>query len=703
MVTGLRGAGLRLSAILGLSSAIFAASCGDDESQTGGGGEPNAGAPSGAGEAGVGGTSGGGQGGTGASSGAGNTSGAGGAESGAGGDSGAGGGPTSIAIEPESLPSARVGERYTVELNATGSDADDFTWTLVGDLPEGLTFEDGPGTTATIDGTPTAAGTYSFGADVEDSSGSSAEITYPLRVHALPWVLYSVRASSSYAVDVTGGAPATPAPVNATLATGESASLGPAQPDGPMLSYFAESATRLDLWVTNLGGLAPEGAVRVNSPQPNDLVLGVWFSPDGQRLAYTSTESFSSSRSLLFAVDTSGPAPSPPVEASGTLPADGGVQTAWWSGSFLYFEVASATSGPGSTPGNRIYETDVSSFPPATPTPITSWDGQGSFPSPDGRRVAYWRFRTPGATTGPIDMWVVGVQGTVPRQPVRMHSALATDEQPAKSVVWANDASAAYFTVENRTTFDARLVRVAFDADGPLPEEPVSVGSGYIGLYEVSQDGERVVYCQTSAFDADDGTIWVADVSGATPGTPERVNGPLVAGGSVVDENLVPRFGIGPDSRHVVYIADALVNDSWEAFLVDISASPSSPRRLNTTLPSASSAVEQFQFSPDPSVIGLFGDLQTAGRLEYFGVRLENGVPDLPVKLNGTLGTNEQVLPNPIWSPDGSLAAFLINDSVLRTSRAEVGSYDGSDFAAGIRVSAQTHDVNNLRFYPNGF
>jgi hypothetical protein len=284
-----------------------------------------------------------------------------------------------------------------------------------------------------------------------------------------------------------------------------------------------------------------------------------------------------------------------------------------------------------------------------------------------------------------------------------MHGAFAADEQPAKYVAWTKDASAAYFTVENRTTGDARLVRVSFEGDGPFLEDPVSVGSGYIGSFEVSQDGERVVYCQTSAFDADDGTIWVSDVSGATPGTPERVNGPLVAGGSVVDENLLPRFGIGPDSRHVVYIADALVNDAWEAFLVDITATPSSPRRLNTTLPSASSAVESFQFSPDSAVIGLFGDLQTAGRLEYFGVRLENGVPSLPVKLNGTLGANEQVLPNASWSPDGSFAAFLINDSVLRTSRAEVASYDGSDFTAGIRVSAQSHDVNNLRFYPNGF
>ena len=87
--------------------------------------------------------------------------------------------------------------------------------------------------------------------------------------------------------------------------------------------------------------------------------------------------------------------------------------------------------------------------------------------------------------------------------------------------------------------------------NGPLP------AGGSIIDFEVSPDGARVVYVA----DQNAGGVFELFSVPIGGGTPTRLNGPLVAGGDV-------QFGfvVSPDSSRVVYQADEDVDDDFELF-----------------------------------------------------------------------------------------------------------------------------------------
>src|SRR5690606_17750905 len=126
---------------------------------------------------------------------------------GAGGSDGTGGespGGQGVAVEALTLPLARIGEEYEVELDPMPTGEDD-AWISLGQLPEGLSLTTGDGV-ARIEGIPTAPGVYEFAVLFQGSDGSTAVRTYTLRVRTLAWFLYE-REGRCYAVDLTAGVP----------------------------------------------------------------------------------------------------------------------------------------------------------------------------------------------------------------------------------------------------------------------------------------------------------------------------------------------------------------------------------------------------------------------------------------------------------------------------------------------------------------
>jgi arabinan endo-1,5-alpha-L-arabinosidase len=78
---------------------------------------------------------------------------------------------TPLTVTASSLPGGTVSESYTATLTATGGTGVGYAWTVsTGTLPGGLTLASG----GVLAGTPTAAGTFNFTAQVTDSSGSAA-------------------------------------------------------------------------------------------------------------------------------------------------------------------------------------------------------------------------------------------------------------------------------------------------------------------------------------------------------------------------------------------------------------------------------------------------------------------------------------------------------------------------------------------------
>src|SRR5215472_6807650 len=96
------------------------------------------------------------------------------------------GGGGGLTITTMVLPNGEVGFAYNTALMATGGTGP-YTWLLGGallptfGLPPGLSLGSGGG----ITGTPTTAGSFSFGVTVQDSAGHSAQATLAITVTAV--------------------------------------------------------------------------------------------------------------------------------------------------------------------------------------------------------------------------------------------------------------------------------------------------------------------------------------------------------------------------------------------------------------------------------------------------------------------------------------------------------------------------------------
>jgi len=138
-------------------------------------------------------------------------------------------------------------------------------------------------------------------------------------------------------------------------------------------------------------------------------------------------------------------------------------------------------------------------------------------------------------------------------------------------------------------------------------------------------------------------------------GVPIKLNGPLVAGGSVVD---FPQFT--PDGSKVIYLADQNTDEIVELYSVD--SGGSTPVKLNSPLAAGTSVSKNdgqgtiFQLSPDGSDVYY----STGGGInELFSVPSGGGTP---LKLNGPIGNGDRITDLTIAMDDGR-AFFTVRDS----------------------------------------
>lgn len=114
-----------------------------------------------------------------------------------------------IAITPSTLPGGTVGTAYSQTLTET-SGQPPCTWSVAaGTLPTGLTLDPASGV---LSGTPTAAGTFAFTAQVTDSLGSTGQMRYSVTIANAPLAVTisslpgaTVGAAYSQTLTATGG------------------------------------------------------------------------------------------------------------------------------------------------------------------------------------------------------------------------------------------------------------------------------------------------------------------------------------------------------------------------------------------------------------------------------------------------------------------------------------------------------------------
>jgi Tol biopolymer transport system component len=206
----------------------------------------------------------------------------------------------------------------------------------------------------------------------------------------------------------------------------------------------------------------------------------------------------------------------------------------------------------------------------------------------------------------------------------------------------------------------------AVKLNGPL------VLGGDVDEQDFSPDSIRVVY------DADQTTDDVVElfIVPATGGTAIKLNGPLVAGGDVSGF-----YSFSPDSSRVVYKADQVMNDVSELFSVP--GTGGTAVKLNGPLVAGGGVSSGVEFSSDSSRVLYMADQNTDEVFEIFIVPTTGGTA---VKLNGSLVPGGDVS-FVQFSPDSSLVLYLADqdaDDVVETyvrivrqhSRSGAGNWD---------------------------
>jgi len=185
-------------------------------------------------------------------------------------------------------------------------------------------------------------------------------------------------------------------------------------------------------------------------------------------------------------------------------------------------------------------------------------------------------------------------------------------------VVYAADQD-----TENRT--ELYLVNLANPGVATKLNAPLTINRDVTG-FDISPDSSKVVYrADQDAPDVFD--LFLVNV--ASPGSAVKVNAPLVAGGYVF-----AGFSFSPNSSQIVYRADQDVDETPEIFLTNI-ATPGTAQKLNPELPAGGEVSSVYRFSPDGTKVGYIADQDVDERQELFVVSV--AAPGVSTKLNGPM------------------------------------------------------------------
>ena len=186
------------------------------------------------------------------------------------------------------------------------------------------------------------------------------------------------------------------------------------------------------------------------------------------------------------------------------------------------------------------------------------------------------------------------------------------------------DNSRVVFVVRSQFTLPPEVHSAPIDGSGSAVSLTGAMPAfSFISGFRITSDSSRVVYL------ADQDTDSVLELYSVpiTGGTPIKVSGTLVAGGSVDPGS----YRLTPDGSRVIYIADQTTDSVFELFSASVLGG--SVVKLNGTMAS-NRDVQDFAISADGARVVYTSDEGTDGVLELYSVPVAGGSP---VKLNGTL------------------------------------------------------------------
>jgi Tol biopolymer transport system component len=518
------------------------------------------------------------------------------------GGGGAGGGPVAggpVVISTTTLPSGWFNIAYTAELAATGGTAEGYTWAITdGALPGGVELSsDGK-----LSGKPTVAGEFTFTVAVTDSAGVTAAAAFTLIIERKRWLAYVSNEQVQtqdlmYVADVSTTALAKTL-VSTSAQTKASVIDYEFSPDGKWLAYTMDRTTadQFDLYVVNLSGAVPGGAIKVN---PSGSVQALAWSPDSRRLLYSIA--FTGTTGEMRYTDLSTGVPSDPPPIASFPPAS---RVDWATDSIVYFAEY----------GGKLHFSRWSNgaFGPTQElSALTSAQGAVATRDAATSRVAFASCNSAGS--GIVDFEKVSVV------------------QPAAGYVgcWSFSSDLSYAADATQTA--TLLYPAASLAGQPFASLP------YSSLWGVSWATTSPMIVGVAG-----GKVVVAALTDAAA-TPQEVAGDYPHAVSPIfssDDRWVI-FGAGGS----LYVAPMMGTTAGTAV------------RVNTVLPTSSGGLSASAFAPDVQAVAYVGDQETPLLYELYLVSLAGGAPSAWRKVSST---GERILSTSLgWSSDSSRLAFL--------------------------------------------
>ncbi|MEQ1893576.1 MAG: hypothetical protein ABL998_13615, partial [Planctomycetota bacterium] len=394
-----------------------------------------------------------------------------------------------------------------------------------------------------------------------------------------------------YSVPVDGSAAPT------KLSLGQSVRSAPlVSSDGTKVGYLAGDSGANRLYVAPIDASA--APLQLNDAlASNRSVTHAVLSSDGTRVLYR-VDQVTDEVFELYSVPLD--ASAAPVKLSGVMPSAGDVIDARAAaGRAVYlsdqavdgkFELYSAPDDGSGAPVKLNHTLTASGS-------IDHW-----LVSPDGVRVVY-RSRT--SSSAKSNLYVVPRDGSAP--PLLMSQTVVGDV-----ATYAISADSTHIAFQS-----ARAVWGApIDGSAPTVQlNPPLVSGGELRSFAISPDGTLVAYVATQD-DANTSEIYCVPIDSSSPAV--KLNAALVAGGDV---GLPLRFA--PDSRHLAYSADALVDERHDLFWAPVHGG-SRPVLVNPRL-AAGRGIASFEVSPDGEEVIYSGDLDEDDVVELYASRVVKG------------------------------------------------------------------------------
>ena len=490
-----------------------------------------------------------------------------------------------------------------------------------------------------------------------------------------------------FSVPASGG---TPAKMNDTLVLGGDVfSVGfQFSPDSSRVVYAADQTTDNVIEVYSVpaaGGVS----VTLNGPivAGGDVSLGgIQFSPNGARVLYVADQTTDTTDELFSVPATGGVA----VKLNGALVAGGDVL----SNSVRFGPDSSRVLYGADQNTDEVFE--VFSVPP-TGGAAVKLNGAlvaggdvsvGSLQfSPSSNRVLYLADQTTDEVTEVFSVPAAG--GTA----VKLNGPMvAGGDVSSIGLQFTPNGSRVIYMADQTVDEVDEVFSVPAAGGAAVKLNGALAAGGDVHFHLVSPDGSRVVYHADQTAD-DVNEIFSVPVAG---GTPVKLNGPLIIGGDVLSTPLQ----FSPDSSRVLYRADQTTDGIIEVFIVP--AGGGTAVKVNGPLV-AGGSVSEMQFSPDGSKVLYLADQNTDDINEIF-VRVVRVRFDAAGGSWDSAGNWDQGV-----APDELMQVVISNPTVVTTTAGNPRVVNelrlGGGSAASVlelRSDAVISALNGISMAPNG-